>query len=228
MSIIRRQVLRDEVQEMILERLLDARWTPGDRLSIDGLAKLLGVSPTPVREALVALEQSGLVEYTARVGYLVAPMLTSEQVRHLLDARIVIETAALTRSFKNWSDFFKDLSAAHKQHIDAVESIYSGKELDYGLMREHFRADWNFHQTILKHAQNPYLIQMTDLLRSHTHRMREIWAGGPATLDAREALAEHAVILEKVRDKDEFGAGEALNTHLQNVCDRSLALLDDE
>ena len=49
---VRRQVLRAEVEELILQRLLEARWPPGSRLSIDGLARDLEVSPTPVREEI--------------------------------------------------------------------------------------------------------------------------------------------------------------------------------
>ena len=66
---VRRQVLRAEVEELILQRLLEARWPPGARLSIDGLARDLEVSPTPVREAMVSLERSGLVEYVALRGF---------------------------------------------------------------------------------------------------------------------------------------------------------------
>ena len=58
---IRRQVLRDEVEELILQRLLENRWAPGSRLSIDGLARDLEVSPFPVRRALAALARSGLL-----------------------------------------------------------------------------------------------------------------------------------------------------------------------
>src|SRR5699024_10807268 len=87
---IKRQVLRAEVEELILERLLESRWSPGSRLSIDGLARDLEVSPTPVREAMVSLERSGLVEYVALRGYVVAPMLDVEQMTELLDARKVV------------------------------------------------------------------------------------------------------------------------------------------
>src|SRR5690625_5591325 len=75
---IKRQVLRAEVEELILERLLESRWSPGSRLSIDGLARDLEVSPTPVRGAMVSLERSGPVEYVALRGYAVAPMLDVE------------------------------------------------------------------------------------------------------------------------------------------------------
>src|SRR5690625_5952809 len=95
---IRRQILRDEVAELLLQRLLEARWAPGSRLSIDGLARDLEVSPTPVREAMVSLERSGLVEYVALRGYVVAPMLDVEQDRkrtRLNSSHVAISYAVL-------------------------------------------------------------------------------------------------------------------------------------
>lgn len=221
---VRRQVLRDEVQEMILERLLESRWAPGARLSIDGLARELDVSPTPVREALVSLERSGLVEYAALRGYVVAPMLTAEQITELLEARRTVETAVLSRALEDWEVFVADLERAHAAHVEVVERIHAAPALAYELVREHFQCDWEFHQTWFNHAQNRYLRQMVETLRPHTHRMRQTWEGGPPELDADEALNEHARILEKVRERNHDGALRALTEHLDNVLMRSVAL----
>ena len=120
---IKRQVLRAEVEELILERLLESRWSPGSRLSIDGLARDLEVSPTPVREAMVSLERSGLVEYVALRGYVVAPMLDVEQMTELLDARKVVEAAALNRAFENFEALLTDLEAAHARHGEVIGQI---------------------------------------------------------------------------------------------------------
>src|SRR5690625_7557013 len=86
---IKRQVLRAEVEELILERLLESRWSPGSRLSIDGLARDLEVSPTPVREAMVSLERSGLVEYVALRGYVFAPMLYVDR-QSVVSGRVLV------------------------------------------------------------------------------------------------------------------------------------------
>ena len=218
---IKRQVLRAEVEELILERLLESRWPPGSRLSIDGLARDLEVSPTPVREAMVSLERSGLVEYVALRGYVVAPMLDVEQMTELLDARKVVETAALDRAFENFDALLKDLEAAHARHGEVIARIEAAGEVTYELVQEHFQADWAFHQTLFDHADNRYLSKMVETLRSHTHRMRQTWAGGPAALDVHEAYTEHGRILEKVRRHHQDGAIQALNQHLDDVLVRS-------
>lgn len=225
---IRRQVLRDEVEELILQRLLESRWEPGARLSIDGLARDLEVSPTPVREAMVSLERSGLVEYVALRGYVVAPMLDREHMTELLDARKVVESAALGRAFEEWESFSADLTAAHERHAEVLERIEASRdrdpeaELDYALMNEHFQADWEFHQTFFVHAGNRYLRGMVENLRTYTHRMRQTWTGGPRAFDGRLALDEHGRILEKVRQHHYDGALQALEAHLSGVLARSL------
>src|SRR5690625_5318982 len=121
---IKRQVLRAELEELILERLLESRWSPGSRLSIDGLARDLEVSPTPVREAMVSLERSGLVEYVALRGYVVAPMLDVEQMTELLDARKVVEAAALNRAFENFEALLTDLEAAQDRKSTRLNSSH--------------------------------------------------------------------------------------------------------
>ena len=207
---------------MILQRLLESSWAPGSRLSIDGLARDLQVSPTPVREALVSLERSGLVDYAALKGYVVAPTLTREQIVDLIDARIVIETAVLSRAFQRWEEFVQALETAHASHAEVVERIYSGEDVDYALVREHFLYDWRFHQACFDYANNSYLTQAIGLLRPHSHRMRQAWADKHTHIDARQALSEHQEILAMVRQRNHDGAIDALTTHLVNVRKRSL------
>lgn len=220
---IRRQVLRDEVQEMILKMLLEMRYPAGERLSIDGLARKLGVSPTPVREAMVALENSGLVNYVALRGYVVAPMLTSEQINELVDARIIVESAAVTRAFAQWDVFASGLEKAQIRHAKVVERIDPAPELSYDLLREHFQADWEFHKVAFDLCGNRYLTTIQETLRPHTHRMRQAWDGEPTELDANEAIAEHGEILRNVLDRNHDGTLAALREHLDAVRSRSLA-----
>ena len=67
---------------------------PGSRLNIDALAKTLGVSPTPVREALARIEAEGLIVKGPTRGYLVAPLIRLEDLHSLIDFRLLIEPAA--------------------------------------------------------------------------------------------------------------------------------------
>lgn len=219
---VRRKVLRAEVEELILQRLLESQWPPGSRLSIDGLARDLEVSPTPVREAMVSLERSGLVEYVALRGYVVAPPLDAEHMTELLDARKVVESAALGRAFRDQDALLLDLEEAYRIHAEVLSRIDEAGSEEYALLNEHFRADWAFHQVFFAHAQNRYLRRMVENLSTYTHRMRQTWSGGPDTFDGHTALHEHGLILEKVRQHNHDGALLALTAHLDGVLARSL------
>ena len=88
---VSRQVLADHVYEELLASLMDGRLEPGAAVSIDGTARELDVSPTPVREALARLEHTGMVRRVALKGYRVAPVFTREDFADLMEARLAIE-----------------------------------------------------------------------------------------------------------------------------------------
>lgn len=225
---IRRHVLRDEVEDLILERLMENHWAPGARLSIDGLARDLDVSPTPVREAMVSLEGSGLVDYVALRGYVVAPMLDEKQMVELLEARRTVESAALDQAFEQWDAFQADLSAAHELHGEVIARIEAAKDMDYALFNEHYQADWAFHHVFFEHADNRYLRRMVENLRTHTHRMRQAWTGGPSAFDGRQAHEEHGRILDMVARNNHDGALRELSAHLDAILECSRPAADGE
>lgn len=222
----KRQVLRADVQEGIQNRLVQGNWRPGSRLSIDGLARELEVSPTPVREALVALERSGLIEYKALKGFVVAPPLSAEQIDELIDARLILETAAFTRAFHDWEALLEDLRAAHAAHTAIADRIAAAGEPDYSLLHEYFDADAAFHEALFTHASNHYLGSMREVLNTHGHRMRQTWSEGPEQIDAAEAITEHEAILARVAEHNHDGALDALRRHLEGVRERSGAMAD--
>src|ERR1700742_2633365 len=90
----RRSVLADEIYEIRKSKLMDNVVEPGSRLSIDGLARDFGCSPTPVREALARLESDGLVVKRAHHGYTVAPLMEAKSFDELFRVRLLLEPAA--------------------------------------------------------------------------------------------------------------------------------------
>lgn len=216
------QTLRGGVQARVLKRFSEGHWEPGARISIDGLARELGVSPTPVREALIGMESSGLVEYRSRRGYVVATPLNPEQIGALIDARQVIERAALDRAFeRGWESLRDELVAAHAAQSEASRRLRQNRDSDYARFILYVNADANFHDVFFRCAENDFLASMRDSLGAHIHRMRQTWEAGAAAMDAEEALAEHSEILRRVDEHNHDGALEALRQHLDNVLFRS-------
>lgn len=225
-AVIERQMLRDRAHEAILELLLDGRVEPGESLSIDGLARELGVSPTPVREALGQLEHTGLVTRTALKGYRAAPPLTPERTAELLDARAVVEVAGIRAAVPVADDVLAELdslSATHRAAAGRVRKMVKSArgKLDWPTLRRYYTIDWEFHLTILRSSHNRYLLQMADGLAPHVHRLRQSMRHG--VIDVEQAVAEHAVILDSIRSGDPDAAATAMADHIAAVKVRALA-----
>lgn len=223
-QVVPRQALRDGVYEALLEKLLDGSMPPGVALGIDSLSRELGVSQTPVREALVQMEHTGLVTRVALKGYRVAPPLSSHQLAELHDARAMLELTAIERAAQHAGDLLPELRAAHAQHVLAAHRVRKlrgggAEPADHSDLREYFDADWEFHLTIIRAAENRFLVQMAESLSAHVHRMRQTVDHG--TFDIDQAVAEHAAILAAFESGDPEAPAAAMRAHLSGVAHRS-------
>src|SRR3954468_4122360 len=93
-----RRALADDVYDAVLALLMDQVIEPGSRASIDGIARQLDVSPTPVREALARLESEGPVVKKAPKASTAAPLLDGEGLRQLFEMRRLLEPYAARRA----------------------------------------------------------------------------------------------------------------------------------
>jgi DNA-binding GntR family transcriptional regulator len=223
---VQRKVLRDGVFDRLVEMLLGDSFVPGANLNIEGLARELGVSPTPVREALVQLEHTGLVSRIALRGYRVSAPLTSDEIGQLNDARMIVELGALDLALQQPDSLTPLLNAAQEHYLDVVAALRDGPapgdEVErIAAYRRYFDADWEFHITIMRHANNRFILQMAESLGSHVHRLRQSVELG--LHDMTEATLEHGRILEALRADDPAGMRQAMRAHLEAVRSRSLA-----
>lgn len=150
---VRRSVLADQVYTEILARLMDGKLESGDPLSIDGTARDLGVSPTPVREALARLEATGMVVRAALRGYRVAPMLSHAELLDLMEARLLIEPRNA------------ELACLHANEAFLSELEYSIEDLrqapngpHFSDYRSYWEADERFHRLIAEQTGNRFLL----------------------------------------------------------------------
>lgn len=218
-----RRGLRDDVYESVLELLLNGEVPAGSRLSIEKIARHLRVSPTPVREALVQLERTGLVTREALKGYRVAPPLDDQQLRELFEARLMLETMAARLATPASESLLAQLHKAHTEHQLAGErliTVMRSGDADLATATEYFARDLAFHQLIFTHCGNRYLLGMQDTLGAQLHRMRQtIESGVP---DVREAIAEHAALLVAFESDDLDAPERMMREHIEAVRARSL------
>lgn len=221
---IDRRGLREQVYDSVLRMLLDGRIASGERLSIEDVARRLNVSPTPVREAFVMLERTGLVSRIALRGYRVAPPLDEEQLAELFSARLLLEEEATRLAHRHRTLLLEDLQSITAQHDDHAARIIdhgSGATIPIETTQAYFTTDAAFHNAIFKRAGNRYLVDMYDSLGALTHRMRQTVTRGPE--DVHEASREHHAIVDAFASADAEAAARAMRSHIENVRARSLA-----
>lgn len=220
-----RRILRDSVYDAILELLLNNEFEPGSSLRIDTLARQLGVSPTPVREALAELEHTGLIHRAALRGYTVASPLGKERIAELFEARCILEVESLKLALPASHEAVERLRERHQRHLQTADLVLAateddGSDMSFTLSRDYFDADWGFHLELLGMSSNTYLLQMAKSLAPHLHRMRQSPQGTPN--DVRQAITEHGVILDAVESGDTAAAIAAMAAHIDSVRARAM------
>lgn len=210
-----RQVLADRVYEEIVASVVDGRLGAGSGISIDGLARDLEVSPTPVREALARLEPTGMVRRVALKGYRVAPLFTMDELADLMDARLVIEPANAMRACQRKTP---ELTKALEEAIHDLRVAPHGAS--FAEFRDFWEADERFHRLIAEGAANAFILAAFHSLGGQIQRFR--YVAGLALVDAACAIEEHTRILDAFKAGDPEKAREAMVTHLSGVKMRSI------
>jgi DNA-binding GntR family transcriptional regulator len=215
-SLPARRPLVDDVYDAVLGLLMDQVIAPGARASIDGIARELDVSPTPVREALARLESEGLVVKKALRGYTAAPLLDDEGLRQLYEVRGILEPyAAGAAAARLDAAGIAELERVSEQMARSGEAAQSGADRfqDYRDFADHDAA---FHHRIAAASGNDLLLDGIVRLRSHMHLFRLYFVHGIA----QRAVEEHEAILVALRAGDVAGAEEAMRAHIARSYER--------
>ena len=205
-----RPPLADDIYDVLVDMLMNHTLAPGSPINIDAVAKTLGVSPTPVREALVRVESDGLVVKAPRRGYLVAPLISLDDLHSLIDFRLLIEPASAAAAARR---------ATPEQAARLQELARSGgtdDSSDPAVTRLGMLYDARFHDTVAELGGNPWLREALVRLRSHLHMYRLYH-------HARQGAAtnvEHEIIAAAIASKDPQAAEAAMRNHLHTAIKR--------
>ncbi len=206
----RHRTLRQAVTDQIRDMIRDGQLAPGERLLEDRLAEQLGVSRNPVREAIRALEATGLVTVVPRRGAYVASF-DAVEAAELLDLRAVLEAYAARLASKRGT----------KAQIDQIrETLSRGKEATVdGDLVAAAEAHRDFHLAIEAAAGHTYLSSVVEPLRAQTELVFSMLA------DQRGVVSweQHIAIFNAIEAQDELAAGNATRLHMQSVLDDLLS-----
>ena len=205
-------VLAEQVYEEILYRLLSSQLGPGARITIDALSRELGLSQTPIREALHRLEADGVVNRTHLAGYRVAPTLNRKQFEDLVEIRLLLEPAAAR------------LAAERIEHqaLDEIRGLATRmSELDLSedtqrAFASFCRLDGAFHDAIASGTGSKLIREAIVRLHTQVH----IFRLGSQSAITTEALTEHGHILEAIASREPDKAAYLMRRHIEQSAER--------
>ena len=198
--------LRDVVFNTLRQAILKGELKPGERLMEIQLANKLGVSRTPVREAIRKLELEGLVLMIPRKGAEVAE-ITRQDMEDVLEVRTALEELAVKDACDHITD--AQLSELKKASNEFKKALLEGKDLVTCA-----DADMHFHDVILSATNNRRLIQMLNNLSEQMYRYRMEYLKDERT--HKTLIEEHDAIRRALKKHDKVKAGAAIRVHVDN------------
>lgn len=198
--------------EKLLSSLRTGVYVPGARLREEEVSEALGLSRTPVREALRRLEADGIVEHRPRIGAVIR-RLSHTEVVELYEMRLVLERTAAEMAAKHGSEAEFDTLDALNDRIEAErENAALGAAINQ-----------DFHRCLYLAARNRFLMDAARALNNSLLLL------GPTTFtDAGRigvVVGEHRAIVDALRNGDAKAAGGAAEAHLQTSLRHRLASL---
>ncbi len=201
------QRLTDAAYRTLKDQILTQAFTPGQRLNVDDLAIQLGVSRTPVKDALNMLASEGLVEIVPRRGTFVAGV-SAEEIADVFELRRALELLAADLLVEKITD---DGLANLRASLAALEESMAGG----GDAAEHLRRNAAFHRLFVQLAGNRKLLEIYNGLNVHIQiaRVHARWENWQQR--RRQEHAEHLAILKGLEGRDGARLAAAVNAHIR-------------
>lgn len=216
---LRREILSDYVYGQLKSLIMNGQIPPDARLKTEEIAQRLGVSPTPVREALARLESEDLTVKLPLRGYSTTPLLDSRQVAELYELRTFLEVPSARRAAERLTDRHGEMLA---------EELATVRDAPRGTTFDEFRGlvdhDARLHQLILSAAGNETVESAFERMHCHLHLSRLVY--NQQLPLGEETAAEHATLVAAIIARDPDAAEQAMSAHLTSARDRVLNAFD--
>ncbi len=198
------KTIRKRVYDYLREKLLRGEVLNNERLIEAKIAREIGTSRTPVREALHSLELEGLIESIPRVGYRVKP-ISEKEVEEICEIRRALEELAAQWAIEKACD---RLIEELRENIEIAE-----KKVSAGEVKAFVELDAQFHEIIARYSGSQRLLELTQTLRRHMlrYRIQSIYLAD----NVLRAIEGHKGILQAIERSDPFEVKQAIQRHLE-------------
>jgi DNA-binding GntR family transcriptional regulator len=214
---IHHTALSEKVYLILRTKILKHELKFGEKIQIDEIASQLGVSRTPVKDAVNRLALEGLVEKVPRRGTFVTT-LTLQDVAELLDLRLLLELYAAEKVMEKGK--VESLLAEMKKCMSNIYSIANSDDPDYDAY-----MSWNrdLHLSLIRLADNKRVLQIYKSLNIHLQVARVHYSH--SVEDVTQTQQEHQVIYEAFENGNWEQVKKAISTHINNVKTEVLKIL---
>lgn len=196
----------------LMAAIKNGLYQPGDRLRETEVAERLGLSRTPVREAMRRLEAENIVEHRPRIGAVLRKLEQSEVVQ-LYEMRFVLERTAAEMAAKH----------AAEAEIDEMDALNNLISQSLGSPAQAAAFNQQFHRTIYLAARNQFLLDAARAMNNALLLLGPTTLADPARIDM--VVAQHGEIIAALRAGDKSAAGAAAETHLRTSLGHRLAVM---
>lgn len=193
----------EELRYLLEEEILSGKLNPGDRLEEVALGARMGVSRTPVREALHLLAASGLVEIRPRRGAVVA-RIGPRQLMEMFDVMAELEAMCARLAARDMTA--AELDGLRAAHDNCAGAASRGNSDDYYFENEHF------HEAVRVASHNTFLAEQTRVLHKRLSPYRRYQLRLPKRVES--SLAEHQAIVDALSDGSAEAAEMAMRGHI--------------
>jgi DNA-binding GntR family transcriptional regulator len=198
-------LLRDRLYDSIKERILTGVYQAGERLMLDELAETFGVSKTPVKEALHALRDEGLLDIIPRTGYFVSH-ITVRDVQEIFQMRLILEGAAAELAAQHITE--QELRGLEQMHIGYVPG-------DIESYWEYLRENHEFHRRVAVATRNRWLADAVARLLDQMQRLLLLRLD--LTESADGMVEEHRQLVAALRKRDPMLARKTMVDAIENA-----------
>ena len=197
--------LRDVVFNTLRQAILKGELAPGERLMEIQLAEKLGVSRTPIREAIRKLELEGLVLMIPRKGAEVAK-ISEKSLRDVLEVRRSLEELAIELACQRMTD--EEIDQLEQRQNAFKNAIHKGNAMNIA------ETDEAFHDVIYLGTGNDKLVQILNNLREQMYRYRVEYLKNPEVYP--QLIAEHEELITKITHHEKQEATKIMCRHIDN------------
>jgi DNA-binding GntR family transcriptional regulator len=211
-SEIRPVTLREQIVDQVRAAIIEGRMKPADHVTEITLTKYLGVSRTPVREALILLEREGLLDFVPNRGYFVR-VFTERDIREIFSLRTALENLAAELCITHLQpEHYAHLEQLIRDQTDAIEQ---------GVMKDVRRIDVAFHRYFIDASDHALLIKNWTSIVAQIAALLHMRAEAFPNYDEHIVIGDHKAILNAYRSGDPLNVARinaAINARVAEMC----------